>query len=90
MDKKTHRQNSEAFRQRLKSGDWDQAIMAAVDTTRKQRRKTRVTLAVSTSLFFIVTFSAGAAFVAEENASAQMYTMIEQLAGDGFSGPFLE
>ncbi|MFO1472700.1 MAG: hypothetical protein U1F27_16885 [Turneriella sp.] len=90
MDKKTHRQNADAFRQRLKSADWDQAIMSAVDTTRKQRHKTRVKLVAAFSLLLIASFSIGAALIVEENASQQMYTMIEQLATDNFAGPFFE
>lgn len=90
MEKKTHRKNSEAFRQRLKSADWDQAILSAVDNTRKQRHKTRVKLVAAFSLLFIASFSIGAALIAEENANAQMYTMIEQLTAESITGPFLE
>ena len=90
MHKKTHRKNGEAFRQRLTSADWDQAIMSAVDNTRKERRKTRVRLAAAFSLLIIASISIGAALIAEENASQQMYTMIEQLTTDNFAGPFFE
>lgn len=90
MDKKTHRKSGEAFRQRLKSADWDQAIMSAVDNTLRERRKTRVRLVAVFSLLFIASFSIGAALISEENASQQMYTMIEQLTTDNFAGPFFE
>lgn len=90
MNMKTRNKNRDAFRQRLKSTDWDQSIMAAVDTTRKQRHKARMKLVALFSLLFIASFSVGAALIAEENASAQMYTMIEQLTGESFTGPFLE
>lgn len=87
MKKKT---NNDAFRQRLQSSNWDQSIMSAVDTTRKQRQKTRIRLVAAFSLLFIASFSIGAALIAEENANAQMYTMIEQLTAESITGPFLE
>lgn len=87
MKKKT---NNDAFRQRLQSPNWDQSIMSAVDTTRKQRQKTRLRLVAAFSLLFIASFSIGAALIVEENANAQMYTMIEQLTAESITGPFLE
>jgi|GEM_PF-4188962 len=82
--------NNDAFRQRLQSSNWDQSIMSAVDTTRRQRRKRRIAIVMAFSLLFIASFSIGALVVAEENASAQLYTMIEQLTAESFTGPFLE
>ena len=82
--------NNDAFRQRLQSSNWDQSIMSAVDTTCRQRRKRRIAIVMAFSLLFIASFSIGALVVAEENASAQLYTMIEQLTAESFTGPFLE
>ncbi len=82
--------NNDAFRQRLQSSNWDQSIMSAVDTTRKHRQKTRNRIVAAFSLLLVASFSIGAFVVAEENASAQMYTMLEQLTNESLPGSFFE
>ena len=88
MDKKTHKH--EAIRQRLHSSEWNQSIGVAVDNARKQRRKRRIAIVTAFSLLIVASFSIGAFVVAEENASAQMYTMLEQLTNESLPGSFLE
>lgn len=80
----------DAFDRRLKSHEWDAAILAGVETRRKERRSTRFKIAAIISAIAISAFSATALLVEEQNAQAQMVTMLEQFTSSNFAGQLFE
>lgn len=80
----------DAFQERLHSTDWDKAIVAGVETTRRQRKTIRLRITAVLSLLLVATVSVGVVIIEEENARAQMYTMIEQFTSGNFAGAIFE
>ncbi|MFO1527659.1 MAG: hypothetical protein U1F16_16935 [Turneriella sp.] len=82
--------HSEAFEKRLKSDEWNKRICCSVLNVRKERHSFRLRALAFAGFLVISALSVTTLVLEEQNADAQVITMLEQFTSDNLGSSLFD